>query len=63
MTAWTREKPTKPGWYWWRWAPKSLMLVLDVHVRDGKMQAFSYLGLNPIDECDGEWQGPIEPEV
>ena len=64
---WIKEKPTKPGWYWWhiksgfipdmvyvtKTVGKDRMIILYPH-SDKVLYA---------DECGGEWSGPIlEPE-
>lgn len=63
---WTREKPTQPGWYWWR-APRKRPRVLLVSAyaftktryQDG-LGGDVYLVENMV---PGEWAGPIpEPE-
>lgn len=66
MTAWSRERPTQPGWYWWR----NLNLKYEedrgpfiYYVRD-------YVGKMSVSNCNvegspfdkGEWQGPLEPK-
>ena len=65
MTAWSRERPTKAGWYWWR-SPTYLgvkMIYMDENgvISDRgmleKLNARSHE--HPI---GGEWQGPLEPK-
>ena len=64
---WTKEPPTRPGWYWWRY--KVLWKdCVDVHVRVvevyeayGRLEA-SGENLDLSDLNDGEWQGPITPD-
>ena len=66
MTQWTTEKPSGPGWYWWRErynfeaVPEmaevySLRDKLRVKFHSRKLYLF-------VDKADGEWQGPIVPE-
>lgn len=67
---WTKEPPTKPGWYWARETPKQL-------IPTGKYYLLSLVGRSPFlklesahdqagYKCDinlyniGEWAGPIE---
>ena len=59
---WTREKPTKNGWYWWRTGGDcnlrgivSVCIETDIMVLAG---SYKYLS-----QTTGEWAGPIpEPE-
>lgn len=57
--AWTKEKPTNPGWYWWKhndeWG-KSLIMVISVNA-----DLYSPHGF--VSELDGEWAGPLEPPI
>lgn len=66
---WTKDKPTKPGWYWHR---RKVDRVLEiVIVTDPRSRGYLYsVGLNReglfsscvLDNRDGEWQGQITPE-
>lgn len=62
MSQWTTEKPTTPGWYWWRRnneAPK----VLEIKEwGDGYLDAHGVGLVWSVNNLDGEWQGPIVPE-
>lgn len=62
---WTREKPSKEGVYWFRWAVNSNSLIVSVakddcdwrvlemgHQYDGALAGYG----------DGEWLGPITPD-
>jgi len=63
---WTHEKPTKPGWYWWRGKPT------DRHPRMLELQ-FRGLALciasadipvgiwGGIEYPKQQWQGPLDP--
>ena len=54
---WTKEKPTKAGWYWYR----RLQGHNEVVLVDGKlMQTMDSFIL--VSDAVGEWQGPITPE-
>ena len=46
---WTSEKPTQPGWYWWRLEQGKPEMI--VEVRDPR-----YLE----DLREAEWAGPLE---
>ena len=59
---WTSEKPTKPGWYWYRgetdlneliiWVSSDLRVVYPASLN---FKSFA------VDEVPGQWAGPIEP--
>lgn len=59
---WTREMPTRPGFYWWRkgWEMKGVLvnvltdLAVESITGDGDQIDFLY-----VTELGGEWQGPI----
>ena len=54
MTAWSRERPTKAGWYWWRDLPSAEAQPVKV---------LAYSDGSAMTHCDyGEWQGPLEPK-
>jgi hypothetical protein len=56
---WTTDRPTKPGWYWYR--PKGGKTRHILQVRGD----LTVHGINTyadhVDECDGKWQGPLVP--
>ena len=61
MSAWTREKPTKPGAYWYRipgFRPEVLVLILSSWWR----LEVNCQGDTELENYSGEWQGPITPE-
>ena len=58
--AWTREKPTKPGWYWWRQTKRhygEIVCVIDIDIltvnRNGVI----------TEVRGGEWAGPIPEPI
>lgn len=54
---WTRERPTEPGWYWYRAVPDSELIVW---VNDaGEVSSLNYD--TTVDRMPGEWQGPLFP--
>lgn len=65
MTAWTRQKPAKPGWYWWRAESSATPCVFRVDQDHIQRENLITLGraILYLDEMPGEWQGPIEPEA
>ena len=59
---WTSEKPTRPGWYWWRspmYAPSPQRIELN-----GPDEPYcATMEEDNLDELGGEWAGPIlEPD-
>ena len=70
---WTRERPTKPGWYWFRWLKddKQAVLVRPAKNIDSGLM-FLWHRFEEISSCwicvahipkkDAEWQGPITPQ-
>lgn len=57
---WTKEKPTQPGWYWWRDKYSSDI----VHVTEDSGMLVVKLGFDIEDfiiDLSGEWAGPICP--
>jgi hypothetical protein len=60
---WTTEKPTVPGWYWWRRPYGKREIQTIIRVKEYKFQpgiVFIYSGRR-IEDCRGEWAGPLEP--
>lgn len=62
---WTWEKPTTPGWYWYR----SIVCETTMYTRvvevfpNGKVSDGLLLPMDQIATRQGEWAGPIpEPE-
>lgn len=74
--AWTTEKPTKPGFYWWRQWDGHVTLVEMIVWKDGKRE-LAILGSDEgvyidqpswmeddrfaLEDSRGEWGGPLEP--
>jgi len=57
---WTLEKPTKPGWYWYRTDEKQNQLM-DIRKLEEQMTAGWPSGRSePVDSMPGEWSGPLE---
>jgi hypothetical protein len=61
---WTTEKPTRPGWYWWRMDAGDCIVEIDRDAHDND----SLYMLEPgpdggvsLDILTGQWAGPIEP--
>lgn len=63
MTAWTTEKPTQPGWYWWRVDAAHSARVHEFTMYEGRFLETNVTGRlfnSVVCQC-GEWQGPIAP--
>lgn len=61
---WTSEKPTKPGWYWWRLHSKKSPLVVNVYTLSNVWCcSFPDDEPCPLTAAKSEWAGPIpEPK-
>jgi hypothetical protein len=75
---WTHEKPTVPGWYWWRGDVRDYAWLVSVHPRNDSSEMCAFFirvenfltcqhphieKAETIAGIDGEWAGPIpEPE-
>ena len=66
MTAWSRERPTKAGWYWWQdqfWEPECVEVYEMNDVPGVLMVSSTNLDkATALDTWGGEWQGPLEPK-
>jgi hypothetical protein len=64
---WTSEKPTKSGFYYYRQSNDEEPIVLKVEVLDDRKGLKSVVWLpgdnaaEPLEQCHGDWAGPIEP--
>lgn len=64
---WTTVKPTKPGWYWWR-VPHCADQIVEIILGGGRNSKRLWVirqgcgTTTRLDQIDGEWQGPLEPE-
>jgi hypothetical protein len=64
---WTSEKPTKSGFYYYRQSDNEDPIVLKVDVLDDRKGHISVVWLHgdnaaePLEQCHGDWAGPIEP--
>lgn len=58
---WSREKPTQPGWYWWRMSEHTRTAPVEIAAdEDG---VFWKLGPGSPKKADhGEWLGPLTPK-
>jgi len=64
---WTSEKPTKSGFYYYRQSDDEDPIVLKVDVLDDREGHISVVWLHgdntaeTLENCPGDWAGPIEP--
>ena len=58
MSAWTTERPTVAGWYWW--TNEDIAPVI-CQVRNGRAY-FEGGGSFTAEKLGGRWQGPITPQ-
>ena len=61
---WTDEKPSEPGWYWYKPAGgRKVPYILEVVSIRSRFLGRTPNGLTPVDYSFGQWSGPIpEPE-
>ena len=60
VPAWSSEKPTKPGWYWYRPENNGLNSLMCWVSTDGVVM-FVMFKHSHIRDMDGEWVGPLQP--
>lgn len=64
---WTTDKPTKPGWYWWRPTNVSISPEIVSVQENGNVLLVYDKRIYRVDSmiygADGEWAGPLEPPV
>jgi hypothetical protein len=64
MSAWTGNKPVKPGYYWWKDLDRPGNPIVVSVVNDG--YGLTVYGMDEYSrrlyETRGEWQGPILPK-
>lgn len=59
---WTTDKPTRPGWYWWRYdatSPTPAIYHVELDHKALITRGWMNSALPLVD--DGEWAGPLEP--
>jgi hypothetical protein len=58
---WTTQKPTTPGWYWWRDVGRSHGVVVQVDPETGTVSSSGTGEYRLLKEIvGGEWFGPLE---
>ena len=66
MTAWSRERPTKPGWYWWREEGRQPVIIHVVRcgeiIQQPLLANFASGRRRYLSDLAGEFQGPLEPK-
>jgi hypothetical protein len=64
LGVWSNEKPTEPGWYWFRESAEERVVKLSIMRAFGGRLCFSYhTGCRPVEEVNGQWAGPIQPPL
>jgi hypothetical protein len=60
---WTSEKPTKSGFYYYRQSNDEDPIVLKVELLDDRKVVWlpGDNAAEPLEQCHGDWAGPIEP--
>lgn len=56
---WTRERPTEPGWYWFRNSDGLQMLVV-IYGPSNHLEV-NCQGDTELEHYHGEFQGPLSP--
>lgn len=63
---WSKEKPTVPGWYWWRKKGTTERAICQIEqpVNSKYLWVYCVTGFRmELPSCFGEWAGPLpEPE-
>ena len=55
---WTREKPTMPGWYWYR--EDKYAWITYVYESNSGLRVSEMFEGKPVNAYAGKWAGPIE---
>lgn len=58
---WTRDKPVRAGWYWYRHMPLIDPEMVLIRHGDCFVEMVSMVEVLPLDLVHGEWAGPLEP--
>jgi hypothetical protein len=64
--SWTKQRPTKPGYYWWRIdaetpEPQIVEISTKEVLEPGCWQVRFRHSENILGLVHGEWQGPLKP--
>lgn len=62
MSAWSYERPTRTGPYWYRCSPLTLPVVVKVCRFNDQLCAKFDHNQFAVSELDGEWQRVPDPE-
>ena len=61
---WTTERPTKPGYYWWRLGSDGHAHLIEVTIDgNGVLQSHppaQLIEAGRLVDTSGEWAGPVE---
>jgi len=60
---WTRQLPKKPGWYWYRNINGTIWIECVENIRGYIVTIEPSGDTTNVDVYNGEWQGPIEPDM
>jgi len=61
---WTTDKPTKPGWYWYRGeCDGHTVKVIHFIDDDGDGPYLATSDDVALNDLGGEWAGPVEPPL
>ncbi len=58
---WTSEKPSVPGWYWYRGETDLNEIIVWVSTDLRVVFAGTNFRSWPVEEIAGEWSGPLTP--
>jgi hypothetical protein len=66
--SWTNERPTKPGFYWWRFDEETPEPeIVEISTKDAPKPASWHVRFrdreNLLGLVHGEWQGPLKPRA
>ena len=58
---WSSDKPTVPGWYWWRrqYQKKPYSSIIRVRAFSSKPNGLYIYAARDVKRCKGHWSGPI----
>lgn len=57
ITEWTKEKPTKPGLYWYWKTGITNPYIVEI---DDQFRVVTTYGVTDLEFSDGYWFGPLE---
>ena len=57
---WTKEKPSKEGYYWYMESNTAEIVEIAIFPREIIVWCIAQEYANPIEVFNGEWYGPLE---